>query len=163
MRGLNNKIKDTLTLSDSVTLQFQAFVPLLQWLDNGIRGREAEHKGKPVPQTINPTPRAPSITHTPSTGTGTHQEYMDLSTNQRSLTPEQCQKMIQDKPCLYCAGFGYVAQASLNQSPYAYQLHGNEAHEGPFQFNISTGQTSPKLVNTEPAHVVPSFSKLVEN
>jgi hypothetical protein len=49
MRGLNNEIKDALAMSDSVSQQFQEFVAFLQQLDNSIRAREVEKKGKPVP------------------------------------------------------------------------------------------------------------------
>jgi hypothetical protein len=89
MRGLNNEIKDALALSDNVPQQFQEFVAFLQWLDNRIRAREVEKKGKPIPRTTNTTLRAPPTTHTPSTATGIHPGPMDLSANRRTLTLEE--------------------------------------------------------------------------
>jgi hypothetical protein len=162
MRGLNNEIKDALTLSDNVPQQFQEFVAFLQWLDNWIRAREAEKKSKLASWNTNTTFRVPSTTHTPSTTTGTYPGPMDLSANQRTLTPEEYQKRILEGWCLYCGDFGHVAWACFNKHPYGCQLHGNEARVTPFQFNVSIAQTAPVVVNTEAVHIAPPFSKLVE-
>jgi hypothetical protein len=81
MWGLKNKIKNTFALSDNVPQQLQVSVAFLQWLDNQIRAWEADKKSKLAPQTTNTILRVPPTTHTPSTATGTHPGYMDLSAN----------------------------------------------------------------------------------
>jgi hypothetical protein len=128
-----------------------------------MRAQEAEKKGKPVPQNTNTSLGVPPTTHTPFTATGTYLEPMDLSANQRTLTSKEQQKRILEGRCLYCGGFGHVAQACHNKCPYRCQLHENEARLAPFQFNVSTVQTAPVVVNTETVHVAPPSSKLAEN
>jgi hypothetical protein len=157
-----NKIKDTHALSHNIPQKFQEFVAFFQWLDDQIMAQEAE-KGKPAPQNTSTTQRAPPITHTPSTVKGTHSGPMDLRTNQRTLISEECQKRILEQQCLYCEGFGHVAWACSNKCPYGHQLHKNEAHIALFQFNVSTMQTAPVVVNAEAAHMAPPSSKSVKN
>jgi hypothetical protein len=94
MRGLNNEIKDALALSDNVPQQFQEFIAFLQWLDNQIKAREGEKKGKLAPRNTNNILQAPPTTHTPSTTAGRYLGPMDLSANQRTLILEECQKRI---------------------------------------------------------------------
>jgi hypothetical protein len=93
----------------------------------------------------------------------THSGPMDLSANRRTLRPEDYQKRILEGRCLYCGGFGHVVQACPNEGSYGCQLHGNKAHIAPFQFNVSTVQTAPVVVNTEAALVVRPSSKSAEN
>jgi hypothetical protein len=132
-------------------------------LDNRIRAQGVEKKVKLAPQNTNTTLWAAPITHTPSTATGTHLGPMDLSTNWKTLTLEEHQKRILEGWCLYCEGFGHVARACPNKCSYGCQLYGNKAYIAPFQFNVSTVQTAPIVVNTEAVQIASPSSKSVEN
>jgi hypothetical protein len=163
LRYLNNEIKDVLALSDNVPQQFQEFFAFLQWLKNQIRAQEAEKKSKPVPRTTNITLQAPPTTHTRSTAISTQRAPMDLSVNQWTLTPEECQMRILEGRSFYFVCSGQVAQACLNEYACGCQLHENQAHVVPLLFNVFTVQTAPVVFNTEAKHVITSFSKSVES
>jgi hypothetical protein len=132
-------------------------------LDNRIRAQETELKDKPALQTTNTTPWAPPTTCIPSTTTGTFPRSMDLSANQRTWRPEKYQTRILKGQSLYCGSFGLVAQVYRNKCPYRWQQHGNVAHVAHFQFNVSTAQIDPVVVNTEAAHAALPSSKSTEN
>jgi hypothetical protein len=87
---------------------------------------------------------------------------MDLSVNRKTLTPEDRQKKIIEGQYQYSGGFGYMAWASSNKYTYRHQLHVNEAHLAPFQFNVSTAQTAPMVVNTQTAYLAPPSCTLVK-
>jgi hypothetical protein len=109
MRRLNNEIKEAIALSDNVPQQVQEFVAFLLQLDDWIRAWEAEKKGKQAPQNTNTTPWAPPTAHTSSTATGTCLRPMNLSANQGTLIPKECQKRILEGQYLYCGDFVHVA------------------------------------------------------
>jgi hypothetical protein len=81
MWGLNNEIKDALTLSDNTPQQFQEFVVFLSWLENRIRIQEAEKKGKPEPYNPNTTPQPPHTTQTSSNTSCTYLSPLYFSAN----------------------------------------------------------------------------------
>jgi hypothetical protein len=45
MKGLNNEIKDVLSLFGNVPQQLQGFITFLQWLNNRISTQQAEKMG----------------------------------------------------------------------------------------------------------------------
>jgi hypothetical protein len=89
---------------------------------------------------------------------------MELSTNQKTLISEECQKRMLEGQCLHSVGLGHVVRACPNKGPYSCQLHENEIHIALLKFNVSMAQTAPVVVNTEGVYVAPPpFSKSVES
>ena len=125
-RGLSNEIKDALALADQVPEAYGEFASYLQRLDNRIRAREAQRKGRPPPRA--PAPRTP-IAPVQSTATGTHPGPMDLSTFRPRLSPEERAWRITQNMCFYCGGQGHVARFCPNKPRNP--LRGNEAYFTP--------------------------------
>jgi hypothetical protein len=158
----NNKNKDILALFNNISQQFKEFIAFLHWLTNWTMAWEAEKKGRLVSHNLNTTLWVLPATQTPSTTTSTHPGLMNLSANQRTLTPKECQKQILEGRCLYCRRFGYEARAYPNKYPYIYPFHKIKVHITPFQCNDFTVQTAPLTVNTESIHITSPFFKQVE-
>jgi len=125
-RGLNDEIKDALSLAPGVPTEFTQYAAYVQSLDNRIRARGAEKKGRLNPR-FTPAPTAPRSTFTPTAPIprttpapapiptintpAPYPEPMDLSSGRRTLTPEERQKRIQEGRCLYCGSLGHLARA----------------------------------------------------
>ena len=122
-RGLSNEIKDALTLADQVPEAYGEFASYLQCLDNRIRAREAERKGRPAPRA--PAPKAP-IAPLQSTASGTHPGPMDLSAFRPRLSPEERARRITQNMCRCCGGQGPVARFCPNKPRNP--LRGKEAY-----------------------------------
>jgi hypothetical protein len=59
----------------------------------------------------------PHTPHPTSTGSGhLGRAPMDLSAAGRCLSPEECQKQIDEGRCLYCGGFNHMARDCPNKS-----------------------------------------------
>ena len=56
--------------------------------------------------------QAASATPTPTTATGTHPGPMDLSSNRRKLSPEDCAQRMAERRFLYCGGANHMARNS---------------------------------------------------
>ena len=122
-RSLSNEIKDALALADQVPEAYGEFASYLQRLDNRIRAREAERKGRPPPRA--PAPKIP-VVPVQSTASGTHPGPMDLSAFRPRLSPEERARRISQNMCLYCGGQGHVARFCPNKPRNP--LRGNEAY-----------------------------------
>ena len=125
-RGLSNEMKDALALADQVPEAYGEFSSYLQRLDNRIRAREAERKGRPPSRA--PAPKTP-VVPVQSTATSTHPGPMDLSAFRPRLSPEKRHRRIQQNICHYCGGQNHVARFCPNKPRNP--LRGNVAYFTP--------------------------------
>lgn len=103
--GLNDDIKDALSLNPNLPTTFDQFANLAIQVDNRIFERRQERKNRGNPGTY--TPRNQSQwTHT----TTSHQP-MDIDTTKKfqPLTAEEKKRRRDNNLCLYCGGTGHVA------------------------------------------------------
>ena len=128
-RGLSTRIKDALVLTSDIPSKFSEYATFLQRLDNRIRAREAEKKGRPAPRTTTLTPSTPSqCTTSPAAPVSScPTDPMDLSARRRGpLSQEEKGKRIMQGCCLYCGGLGHTIRTCTVRP-----LRGNEATLAP--------------------------------
>jgi hypothetical protein len=122
-RGLCEELKDILSTQD-LPEDWSHYVALVKRLDMQYHACKAEmHRSsgqtKPTttPTTRNTSPNpAQNAPHPTSSGSGHFGPApMDLSAAKRRLSPEECQKRIDENHCLYCGGFNYMARDCPNQ------------------------------------------------
>ena len=124
-RGLSTEIKDALVLTSDIPSKFSEYATFLQRLDNRIKAREAEKKGRPTPRTTALARSTPSQTPvTPAAPVSSRTtDPMDLSAGRRGpLSQEEKAKRIVEGRCLYCGGLGHTVHACTIKP-----LRGNEA------------------------------------
>jgi hypothetical protein len=122
-RSLCEELKDILSIQD-LPEDWSRYVALVKRRDMQYRARKAEtHRssGQTKPATMptahntspNPTQNAP---HPTSSGSGHFGPApMDLSAARRRLSPEECQKRIDENLCLYCGGVNHMARDCPNK------------------------------------------------
>jgi hypothetical protein len=116
-RGLCEELKDILSTQD-LPEDWSRYVALMKRWDMQYRARKAEThcssgQTKPtmMPTTRNTSPNpAQNAPHPTSSGSGHFSPApMDLSAARRRLSPEECQKRIDEDCYLYCGGFNHMA------------------------------------------------------
>jgi hypothetical protein len=122
-RGLCEELKDILSTQD-LPEDWSRYVALVKKRDMQYRARKAEtHRssGQTKPATT-PTARntspntAQNAPHPTSSGSGHFGPApMDLSAARRRLSPEECQKRIDENRCLYCGSFNHMARDCPNK------------------------------------------------
>jgi hypothetical protein len=122
-RGLCEELKDILSTQD-LPEDWSRYVALVKKRDMQYRVHKAEtHRssGQTKPTTTptirntspNPAQNAP---HPTSSGSGYFGPVpMDLSAARHRLSPEECQKRMDENRCLYCGGFNHMAQDCPNK------------------------------------------------
>jgi hypothetical protein len=121
--GLCDELKDILSTQD-IPEDCHEYIILVKKRDSQFRAHKAELHRPPVPTKSTPTPAACSTPPTPtqntphptSSGSGhLGPAPMDLSTARCRLSPEECQKRIDENRCLYCGGFNHLARDCPNK------------------------------------------------
>jgi hypothetical protein len=116
-RGLCEELKDILSTQD-LPEDWSCYVALVKRWDMQYRTGKAEthhssSQTKPttMPTTHNTSPNpAQNAPHPTSSGSGHFgPTRMDLSAARRWLSPEECQKRIDENRCLYYGGFNHMA------------------------------------------------------
>jgi hypothetical protein len=122
-RGLCDELKDILSIQD-LPEDWSRYVALVKRRDMQYRARKAEthcssSQTKPttMPTARNTSPNpAQNATHPTSSGSGHFGPApMDLSAARRRLSPEECQKRIDENRCLYCGSFNHMARDCPNK------------------------------------------------
>jgi hypothetical protein len=122
-RGLCEELKDILSTQD-LPEDWSHYVALVKGLDMQYHACKAEtHRSSgqtkptttPTARNTSPNP-AQNAPHPTSSGSGHFGPApMDLSAAKHRLSPEECQKRIDENHCLYCGGFNYMARDCPNQ------------------------------------------------
>jgi hypothetical protein len=122
-RGLCDELKDILSTQD-IPEDWHEYVALVKKRDSQFRARKDELHRPTVPTKSAPTPAARSTPSTPaqstphltSSGSGhLGPAPMNLSAARHRLSPEECQKRIDENLCLYCGGFNHLARDCPNK------------------------------------------------
>jgi hypothetical protein len=122
-RGLCDELKDILSTQD-IPKDWHAYVTLVKKRDSQFRACKAELHRPTILTKSAPTPAACSTSLTPTQNTPhltssrsghLSPAPMDLSTARRCLSPQECQKRIDENCCLYCGGFNYLARDCTNK------------------------------------------------
>ena len=128
-RGLSTEIKDAMVLTSDIPSKFSEYATFLQRLDNRIKAREAEKKGRPTPCTTALARSTPSQSPTSPVAPVSSRmtDPMDLSEGRRGpLSQEEKAKRIMEGCCIYCGGLGHTV-CTCTIRP----LGGNEATLAP--------------------------------
>jgi hypothetical protein len=116
-RGLCDELKDILSTQD-VPEDWYQYVALVKWRDQQFRARKAESAHPTtVTKPASSLPRSipPACTQNTPHPTSSGRSHfgpapMDLSAARQRLSPEECQKRMDENRCLYCGGFNHMAQ-----------------------------------------------------
>jgi hypothetical protein len=114
--GLCDELKDILSTQD-IPEDWHEYVTLVKKRDSQFRARKAElhrptilTKSAPTP-TTHSTPSTPAQNTPHPTSSGSSHlgpAPIDLSAARCHLSPEECQKRIDENCCLYCGGFNQL-------------------------------------------------------